>query len=100
MIRRPPRSTLFPYTTLFRSLPGYWGTGKHASADGTKWNLYEQNLLSEHHIRYGGYGGIGYYHLMDKFIPPFIHFIFFATPRGIHTLYKMQEDTSQLPAPS
>src|SRR2546422_3564931 len=26
MIRRPPRSTLFPYTTLFRS-PG--GSGKH-----------------------------------------------------------------------
>src|SRR5256885_5925137 len=25
MIRRPPRSTLFPYTTLFRSLPpGGW----------------------------------------------------------------------------
>src|SRR5256885_9568682 len=25
MIRRPPRSTLFPYTTLFRSLPkGLW----------------------------------------------------------------------------
>src|SRR5260370_31099462 len=23
MIRRPPRSTLFPYTTLFRSLEGY-----------------------------------------------------------------------------
>src|SRR5438046_7161759 len=22
MLRRPPRSTLFPYTTLFRSLPG------------------------------------------------------------------------------
>src|SRR5258708_28487054 len=30
MIRRPPRSTLFPYTTLFRSIPGY-GTGRHAS---------------------------------------------------------------------
>src|SRR3989442_10115267 len=30
MIRRPPRSTLFPYTTLFRSAPGKrrWG-GKH-----------------------------------------------------------------------
>src|SRR5687768_18266213 len=28
MIRRPPRSTLFPYTTLFRSpsvARGYWG---------------------------------------------------------------------------
>src|SRR5256885_15412060 len=24
MIRRPPRSTLFPYTTLFRSLPQYF----------------------------------------------------------------------------
>src|SRR3712207_8414878 len=29
MIRRPPRSTLFPYTTLFRSagLPETWDTG-------------------------------------------------------------------------
>src|SRR2546422_7698829 len=25
MIRRPPRSTLFPYTTLFRSRPGLLG---------------------------------------------------------------------------
>src|SRR2546429_940229 len=25
MIRRPPRSTLFPYTTLFRSAPGITG---------------------------------------------------------------------------
>src|SRR3712207_3538697 len=25
MIRRPPRSTLFPYTTLFRSVKGYIG---------------------------------------------------------------------------
>src|SRR3712207_9273940 len=24
MIRRPPRSTLFPYTTLFRSMNGDW----------------------------------------------------------------------------
>src|SRR2546427_7398970 len=27
MIRRPPRSTLFPYTTLFRSLLGRAGIG-------------------------------------------------------------------------
>src|SRR5260221_2468605 len=34
MIRRPPRSTLFPYTTLFRSLPraAHRGrTGGHAA---------------------------------------------------------------------
>ena len=30
MIRRPPRSTLFPYTTLFRSLPA------HRVADGVR----------------------------------------------------------------
>src|SRR5260370_39222653 len=28
MIRRPPRSTLFPYTTLFRSIQGPPGSGK------------------------------------------------------------------------
>src|SRR3989449_5390677 len=30
MIRRPPRSTLFPYTTLFRSLPRGCLVGEHA----------------------------------------------------------------------
>src|SRR5215204_1703266 len=32
MIRRPPRSTLFPYTTLFRSLVVVGGTGADGSA--------------------------------------------------------------------
>ena len=40
-----------------------------------KWNLYEQNLLSEYHIRYGGYGGIGYYHVSDTYVALFSHFI-------------------------
>src|SRR5256885_9073261 len=31
MIRRPPRSTLFPYTTLFRSDPGGGAGVDHAS---------------------------------------------------------------------
>src|SRR5437773_8540730 len=30
MIRPPPRSTLFPYTTLFRSSPGDGGEGRAA----------------------------------------------------------------------
>jgi TnpA family transposase len=62
------------------ALPRYWGSGKSASADGTKWNLYEENLLSEYHIRYGGYGGIGYYHVSDKYIALFSHFI----PCGVY----------------
>src|SRR5438128_7838286 len=35
MIRRPPRSTLFPYTTLFRSLY----LGRHGGEDGGKFPL-------------------------------------------------------------
>src|SRR5256885_8719097 len=34
MIRRPPRSTLFPYTTLFRSAPDQLGTGRVVEALG------------------------------------------------------------------
>src|SRR2546422_5952619 len=40
MIRRPPRSTLFPYTTLFRSVPdeaalgGRAGPGRHRGQQG------------------------------------------------------------------
>src|SRR3712207_8131278 len=40
MIRRPPRSTLFPYTTLFRS------GGHITQADGTSWMaMYCLNLM-------------------------------------------------------
>src|SRR3712207_8816279 len=31
MIRRPPRSTLFPYTTLFRSLAKVWQGARHVA---------------------------------------------------------------------
>src|SRR6195256_1395594 len=57
------------------TLPKLWGAGTHASADGMKWDLYEQNLLAEYHIRYGGYGGVGYYHVSDTYIALFSHFI-------------------------
>src|SRR2546430_14385738 len=36
MIRRPPRSTLFPYTTLFRSGFGLTEPGAGSDAGGTK----------------------------------------------------------------
>lgn len=67
-------------------LPRYWGTGAHASADGTMWSMYEQNLLSEHHIRYGGYGGIGYYHVSDKYIALFSRFNACGSYEGYYIL--------------
>src|SRR5689334_23961749 len=39
MLRRPPRSTLFPYTTLFRS-----ESGEHDEADGER--AGHENLLT------------------------------------------------------
>src|SRR2546425_8226519 len=39
MIRRPPRSTLFPYTTLFRSWPtrARWRCRAHLCGPSTEW---------------------------------------------------------------
>ncbi|MEL7476323.1 MAG: transposase, partial [Cyanobacteria bacterium J06555_12] len=66
-------STIDAYNRF--SLPRFWGTGRRASVDGTKWDIYENNLLAEYHIRYGGYGGVGYYHVSDTYIALFSHFI-------------------------
>src|SRR5258707_2287593 len=68
MIRRPPRSTLFPYTTLFRSnaaisafdypFPGQVGTRNVLRGPGyftvdtavrKTWNLTERHVRSEEH---------------------------------------------------
>src|SRR3712207_8015440 len=43
MIRRPPRSTLFPYTTLFRSLTVDGGGGEHQEEKGQD-GLSEETL--------------------------------------------------------
>ncbi len=43
-------------------------------------DTYEQNLMAEYHIRYGGYGDIGYYHVSDTYIALFSHFI----PCGVY----------------
>lgn len=78
------------------SLPQFWGTGKHASVDGTKWNIYEQNLLAEYHIRYGGYGGIGYYHVSDNYIALFSHFIPCGVWEAIYILDGLFENKSEI----
>ncbi|MBX4270029.1 transposase [Clostridium estertheticum] len=78
------------------SLPKFWGSGKRVSADGTKWDLYEQNLLSEYHIRYGGYGGIGYYHVSDTYIALFSHFIPCGVWEAVYILDAMIKNESDI----
>src|SRR5436190_11187212 len=53
MIRRPPRSTLFPYTTLFRSCPGCGSSdpGQPARRNRAPWpaSSMSQSKRSEEH---------------------------------------------------
>lgn len=73
-----------------------WGLGKSASADGTKWDLYPQNLMSEFHIRYGGYGGIGYYLVADSYIALFSRFSTCGSWEGHYILDFVTENDSEI----
>src|SRR2546429_9063693 len=61
MIRRPPRSTLFPYTTLFRSLDGHHAAADvHADRSGNDRALGGNNASyrgtdTPMHVRHGGH---------------------------------------------
>lgn len=77
-------------------LPKLWGDAKRAGADGTKWDLYENNLLSERHIRYGGYGGIAYYHVSDNYIALFSHFIPCGVWEAIYILDGLTKNQSDI----
>jgi hypothetical protein len=55
-----------------------WGDGKVVAADGSQVDTWEDNLLAETSIRYGGYGGYGgiaYRHISNTYIALFSHFI-------------------------
>jgi TnpA family transposase len=73
-----------------------WGLEKSASGDGTKWDLSPQNLMSEYHIRYGGYGGIGYYLVYDLYITLFSRFTTCGSWEGHHILDFLQENKSDI----
>jgi TnpA family transposase len=77
-------------------LPKYFGDPKRVAADGTKWDLYENNLFSEYHIRYGGYGGIAYYHVSDTYIALFSHFIPCGVYEAIYILDGLTKNESDI----
>src|SRR3712207_8258414 len=57
MIRRPPRSTLFPYTTLFRSQCGLGRTGKWFTYQ--YWPEVEPDIVTTAKALSGGYVPVG-----------------------------------------
>jgi len=78
------------------SLPKHWGVGDSVSVDGTFWDMYAQNLLAAHHIRYGGYGGIGYYHISDQYIALFSNFISCGVHESIYLVDGVAENDSDI----
>jgi TnpA family transposase len=78
-------------------LPKLWGSGQRAAADGTQWDVHEQNLLSEYHLRYGGWGGIGYYHVSDTYIALFSRFIACGVWKAIDIRDGLLENRSDIP---
>lgn len=77
-------------------LPAYWGTGRSASADGTLINLYQNNLLSAKHVRYGDYGGIAYYHIADTYIALFSHFISVGVWEAVYIIDGLLKNDSSI----
>ncbi len=77
-------------------LPRQWGSGDAASADGTHFETYEDNLLAEHHIRYGKTGGIAYRHIADNYIALFSRFIACGTYEATYILDALLQNLSEL----
>lgn len=77
-------------------LPKYWGSGKVAATDGTQIDLYTHNLFAEGHIRYGGYGGLGYNLVSDKYIVLFTHFIPCGAWEGMYLFDLLQSNKSDI----
>src|SRR3712207_7323274 len=87
MIRRPPRSTLFPYTTLFRSagIAAVTKVDSKHTLNGQDLNNFAPRLgfaytASERHVFRGGYG------------------LFYDRPSAafMNTVFRSEEHTSEL----
>jgi len=77
-------------------LPLFWGNVNVAVSDGTHYELHENNLLGERHIRYGAYGGIAYHHISDTYVALFSHFIACGVWEAVYILDGLLQNKSVL----
>jgi TnpA family transposase len=73
-----------------------WGDGSSVAADGTKHEIWTDNLMAEYHIRYGGYGGIAYHHVSDTYIALFSHFIPCGVWEAVYILEGLLQNRSDI----
>ncbi len=78
------------------ALTRFWGTGQRAATDGTKLELARENLISEPHFRYGGWGGIRYAHIADTYIALFTHFLTCGTWEGLYIIDGLMRNQSTI----
>ncbi len=76
-----------------------WGDGSKVGADGTQVDTWDDNLLAETSIRYGGYGGIAYRHIADAYIALFSHFIPCGVWEAVFIFAGLLENASEVVAP-
>src|SRR2546427_3209846 len=76
MIRRPPRSTLFPYTTLFRSWAAFVGTQEDAAIAGDVAMLEGEVTPVLKALRKNGLDVVAIHHHMtgDRPVVIFLHY--------------------------
>ncbi|QIV96013.1 TnpA family transposase [Allofrancisella inopinata] len=73
-----------------------WGTGESCAADGTLEEIHDNNMVAEHHIRYGKKGGIAYHHVADNYIALFSTFIQCGVWEAIHIIDGLMKNASEV----
>jgi TnpA family transposase len=66
------------------------------ATDGSQIDTWENNLLAESHIRYGGFGGIAFRLISDTYIALFSHFIPCGVWEAVYILDSLLANTSDL----
>lgn len=75
---------------------GIWGDGQVVAADGSQIDTWENNLLAESHIRYGGFGGIAQRLISDTYIALFSHFIPCGVWEAVYIIDGLLANTSEV----
>jgi hypothetical protein len=71
-----------------------WGDVGKAGIDGSQYDTWENNMLAEPHVRYGGFGGISMRHVSDTYIALFSHFIPCGVREAVYPFRGPAEETS------
>src|SRR5256885_11682883 len=97
MIRRPPRSTLFPYTTLFRSVdPDLAGIGLEQPDDVLDGHRFSRARSEEHTSELQSPCNLVCRLLLEKKKKDMIHTLYMQKQTDMHIIYDISKCYSSL----